>query len=1045
MFRALCLIALAAATLYSQAQSSSADLKGTVSDPSGASIPRAVLTITDPKTGFTRTMNSGQDGDFLFRVLPPSQYNLRVEAPGFAAKTLSNVELRVGETVTIDIPMGLQQTGTEVQVSAELPVIETARYQQSSTVEYRSIANLPINKRNYLDFALLTPGVSNTNNLADGTDYRVAQTPHSGLSFGGGNGRANGFFIDGLENVNNSGGVRYSVSQEAVQEFQINRNSFSAEYGWTSGGTVNIVTRSGTNNVHGNLFGFLRHRAIQARNYFDPGKSSFTRVQAGATFGAPIRRDKTFVFLGFERLDRHETEFVTILQDRSVLTRLTDSQQQLFDYFAQSGNLLLGVVALQGRRLLVPASNPNVSRLFDQNSGTFPLSETSPAVSYKLDHFFSERHNMFFRGNYNTISQRNSQLGALVGFNRGRSFDICDGTIAIADNFVPNERWVVETRAMFNYNRQHVIPNDPNGPEINVEGFGLFGREIFLPSSTYERHYNFLQNISFHSGSHTLKFGYDVNPVRDNVQSQTFFSGRFNFGQAIPLSSLFASALGDPNFPATVTSVLESQGRPDLIRNLNSPITALQAYSLGLPTFYQQGFGDPAWIGWSKRYGMYLQDSWLARRGLTLNFGLRYDVEVNPPVLGTDPNNFAPRFGFAWAPGKGRTVVRGAYGIYYSPTYAQYANVAETLSGTQIRQVLIPLTGFPLVTNPRTGRPVTSSDIYGTLLGSGIIGSRKIDESDLLQFGLRVAPGLPGRVVFGSDPVINPYSQQASLEIERAVADYTFSVAYNFNRGTHIGRTLGRNVFYTGRLADGRPTFGRFDPSILQLNVFAYNANSFYHAGILQVQKRMRRHFGLNAHYTWSKAIDESTDFNSDFSPHDQLNARAERALSAFHQAHRVVANAVIESPLKSGRDRSLYDNVFGNWLVAPIVQYNSFRPFNLLTGVDTLNDGYITNKRPHKAGRNIGQGPDFFSMDLRISRRFPFRQDGSAGLEFIAEGFNMLNRTNFRTVNHTVGDVPLESLPTPVRAFRGSPSQPLAYTSALEPRQFQFGLKISY
>jgi hypothetical protein len=551
--------------------------------------------------------------------------------------------------------------------------------------------------------------------------------------------------------------------------------------------------------------------------------------------------------------------------------------------------------------------------------------------------------------------------------------------------------------------------------------------------------------VSFHSGAHTLKFGYDINPVRDNVQSQTFFSGRFNFGQAIPLSSLFASALGDPNFPATVTSVLQSQGRTDLVRNLNSPITALQAYSLGLPTFYQQGFGDPVWVGWSKRYGMYVQDSWLLRRGLTLNLGLRYDLEVNPPVLGTDSNNFAPRFGFAWAPGSGRTVVRGAYGLYYSPTYAQYANVADTLSGTQIRQVLVPLTGFPLVTNPRTGRPVTSSDIYQTLLGTGVIGTRTISESDLTQFGLRVAPGLPGRVVFGSDPVINAYSQQASLEVERAIGDFTISAAYNFNRGAHIGRTQGRNVYYTGRLPDGRPTFGRIDPTILQWNVFAYNANSFYHAGILQVQKRLRRHVGLNAHYTWSRAIDESTDFNSDFSPNDQLNARAERALSAFHQAHRVVANAIIESPLAPGRDRSIRDNLFGGWLMSPILQYNSFRPFNLLTGVDNLGDGYITNKRPYKAGRNIGQGPDFFSIDLRISRRFLFGRDGRAGIEFIAEGFNMLNRTNFRTVNQTVGDVPLESLPNPVRAFRGSPSEPLAYTSALEPRQFQFGLKISY
>jgi hypothetical protein len=258
MIRALFLFVFSGLCLYPQSQSNSADLRGTVTDPSGASVPGATLTITDPKTGLTRTSRSDESGNFLFRLLPPSQYELRVEATGFATRSYSDLELRVGETATINVPLAVGQTETEIQVVSEIPVIETARYQQSSTVEYRSITNLPINKRNYLDFVLLTPGVSNTDNLAAGNDFRVAQAPHSGLSFGGGNGRANAFFVDGLENVNNSGAVRNSVSQEAVQEFQINRNSFSAEYGWTLGGAVNIVTRAGTNSVHGNVFGFLR-------------------------------------------------------------------------------------------------------------------------------------------------------------------------------------------------------------------------------------------------------------------------------------------------------------------------------------------------------------------------------------------------------------------------------------------------------------------------------------------------------------------------------------------------------------------------------------------------------------------------------------------------------------------------------------------------------------------------------------------------------------------------------------------------------------------
>jgi hypothetical protein len=1046
MLALLLVLASVLPLVFGQAQSSSADLKGSVVDPSGGYVADTKLTITDPQTGLTRTTTSERSGEFLFRSLPPSRYRLRAEAPGFAVKNLEGIELRVGDTVSLTVELSLSEVGTAIEVTSQAPVVEPERYQQSSTLERQAINNLPINRRNYLDLTLLTPGVSDTNSVADGNDFRVAQTPQSGLSFGGGNGRSNGFFVDGVENYSNSGGVRMSVSQEAVQEFQINRNSFSVEYGWTSGGTVNIVTRSGTNSVHGNFFGFLRQRELQARNYFDPGKASFTRVQAGATLGAPIRRDKTFVFLGFERLDRHEAEFVTILQDRSVLNRLTPSQKQLFDYFSASGNLLLGLVAAQGRQLLVPSANPAVAKLFDSNSGQFPYAEKTPTYSMRLDHVISERHNLFFRGNLTTLFQQNAQLGALIGYNRGRSFDGFDGTVALGDTLLLGPKWILDTRLMFNYNRQFVIPVDPIGPEIDVQGFGNFGREIFLPSSTYERHYQVLQNISYHRGQHTIKFGWDVNPVRDRARSETFFSGRFEFGEAIPLSSLFAVALGDPKFPATVAAFLTAQGRADLLQNLDAPINALQAYSLQLPIFYQQGFGDPNWLGWSKRYGTYFQDSWNVRPNLTLNVGLRYDVEVNPKVLGTDPNNVAPRFAFAWSPGSGRKmVIRGAYGIYFAPTYAQFANVADTLSGHQINQVLVTLNGLPLVTNPATKQPVTSADIYQGLVAEGVIGTRSIAASDLLQFGLKAAPGLPGRVVFGSDPVVNAYSEQASFEIQRAFGDYSVSVAYNFNRGAHIGQTLGRNLYYTGHLPDGQPTFGHFDESILQDNVYSYGANSFYHAGIVEVGKRMRRNLALNAHYTWSKAMDESTDFNSDYSPNDQLNARAERALSAFHHAHRVVFNAVYQSPVESRGGAPFYEKAAADWTISPILQYNSARPFNILTGFDNYGDNYLNNHRPWGAGRNIGIGPDFVSVDLRASRKFVLDAKKRWNLEVIAEGFNLANRTNFRTVNQVVGDVPLKSLPNPVRAFRGTPDQPLAYTSAFEPRQFQFGLKINY
>jgi hypothetical protein len=1025
---------------YPQAQSNAGDVKGSVLDQSGGAISKAKLTISDSERGIARTVQSGTEGEFNFPMLPPGRYQLRVEAEGFTSKVLEGVQVRVGDIVSVLVQMVVGGVQQQIEIQAEAPVVEADRIQQANTIELGRIRDLPINRRNYMDFALLAPATADTSTMVDGTDYRVSQTPQSGISFGGGNGRGNGFFIDGVENYINSGGVRLSVSQEAVQEFQINRNTSSAEFGWASGGTVNIVTKSGSNEFHGNVFGFLRHRSIQGRNYFDPEKSGFTRSQSGATLGGPLRRDRTFFFLAYERLDRHETAFVPILQERSAFNGPTASQQQLLTALRGSGVAQLAGLAAALTPALTPGANPFVTGIFQRNSGTFPFGEGTQMFSVRADHRFSDRHSVYARGNLASFQNQNDQFGALVAYNRGRSFDFWDGTTMLNDSLILGSRWVVETRAMFNYNHMFVVPSDAAGPEMNVTGFGLFGREIFLPSRVYERHYQVMQNWNFHSGRHDLKFGFDVNPVRDAASTETFFSGRFSFGEAVPLASVIAGAAGSTAVVTSISQYLQASGQSALVPNLNQPVSALQAFSLGLPTFYQQGFGDPRWTGWSKRYGFFAQDSWRVAKGFTLNLGLRYDAEVNEPVLGTDRNNFAPRAGFAWSPGgNSKLVVRGGYGTYYTPTNLQVANIADALSGRTINQVFVPLTGIPGINNPATGRPTTSADIYQGLLKQGVVGTRTIAASDLTQFGVRVGPGLPLRVEFGSDKLRQGYAQQGSFEVERAFGEWAVSVGYNFNRGLGLARITGRNLFYTGQVnANGSPAYGRFDPSLLQKNIFTFDGNSNYHAGIVQVQRRMRNNFTLAGHYTWSKAMDDFTDFNSDFSPMDQLCKRCEYSLSPFHHSHRVVVNAVVQSTARNF--------LLEGWSVSPIVQANSGRPFNLLAGVDVNGDNYTTNDRPYGLGRNVGRGPAFFSMDMRLSRRFQFGVSERRNVEFIAEGFNLANRTNFRTINNTVGPVGLNSLPRPMVGIRGaSPTTPFAFTSAYDPRQFQLGLKVNF
>jgi hypothetical protein len=1037
--RVLCLAALAwgAAVLSAQSQVNGGDLAGVITDAQSRAVPDATVTVTSIDRGISRTTVSGSGGEYRILLLPPGEYRVRIAATSFATAVVEHARIGIGQTLTLNVQLQLGAVTTEVTVAAEATTIEPERTQQASAIERRRIENLPINRRNYLDFALLTPGVTPTNDLVDSTDYRVVQTPQSGLSFGGSNGRGNNMTVDGVENYLDSGGVRHSVSQEAVEEFQINRNSFLAEFGDAFGGTINVVTRAGTNDVHGNVFGFLRQRDLQARNFFDPVKSAFTRVQSGATFSAPLKRDRTFLFAAFERLDRHETSFVPILRDRSAFGSLTASQAQLAGFFDRAPVPQLQAYGALMRRYLITNNFPGTLALFNANSGEFPFRGWDNMASVRLDHQFTPHDNLFFRATVADSDDQNAQLGALIGFNRGRSIQQWDGNLMASETHLFGDHMLLESRAMYGYNKLQVKPNDPLGPDITISGYGSFGREIFLPSTTYERHYEWQEYFSFTNSRHSVKLGFDYNPVRDVVRSETFFGGRFQFGGQIPLGLLLPVLTGDPNATATLASTLGALGQSALIPTLSAPITSLQSYNLGLPELYQQGFGDPNWTAWFQRMGIFLQDAWKVRPNLLLTLGVRYDVEGEPAPLHTDWNNIAPRAGFAWTAG-GKTIVRGGFGRYYAPINAQIANLPATLDGKQIQQTAITARGIPGLNNPRTGQPLTSFDVYQTLAAEGVIGHRSITRQDLAQFGLQPGPNAPGRVIFGITPdYVSPYSEQASLEVEHAIGPVAVSAAYQFTRGTRLPRILDRNLYVAGTQPNGQPAYRFYDPTILQYNVEESTARSFYHALILQASKRFSHHFSLNANYTFSKAIDDVTDFNSDFEPQYQLNARLDRALSAFDQRHRFVFSGVFESPAQNALLR--------DFTVAPIVQASSGRPFNILTGFDNLGDNHPTTHRPLGAGRNIGHGPNFFTADLRLGRRFPFGADRHRNVEFTAEGFNLLNRTNFKSVNNVVGQLTLDQLPRPIAGHAGNPTDPLSYTAAYDARQFQLGLKINF
>ncbi|HZF39382.1 MAG TPA: hypothetical protein VE715_11185, partial [Blastocatellia bacterium] len=661
----------------------------------------------------------------------------------------------------------------------------------------------------------------------------------------------------------------------------------------------------------------------------------------------------------------------------------------------------------------------------------------------------------------------NQAAGALTAVSRSRQFTGFNGGVVASHNYQVSPTAFNELKLQYSYTRGGYFTNDPFGPEINIEGFGNFGRDIFLPSETIERHYDVYDNFSKIFGDHTLKFGGSMFFNRITSTSETFFGGRFNFGAAIPLANLLGATAQAQVANPINQFVLAAANSPFRDGNGNGladvfevPITALQSFNLNLPIVYQQGFGDAAANSWTNRYGLYVQDTWKLRQNFTLNYGLRYSIHDEPFFIPTYKKDFQPRAGFSWDPwGDGKTVIRGGAGIFTGFLNNAVANVTTELSGmgdpSNINIVLATPTSNAL------GLP-RSFDVYGALLKANVLGQRTITLADVSAAPLNInpRPGGPLEVRFRLGPNYhNPTTYQASLGVQRDLgAGVALELNYLFTRGLHITRNRDINqVRQTGPIASlnpmGGPTFSRAtdfgNPLRFQDNVYETTANSFYHAFTAQAQKRFSRNFSLNAHYTFSKAIDEVTDYNSDFSARNPLNLRLDRALSSFDQRHRFVASGVFQSPFGN--------QIARDWSLAPIVVAQSGRPFNLLLGFDANNDGNPQSDRPGQAGRNTGHGEAFYSFDLRLARRFVVKE--SRYLEITVEGFNLFNRVNFQGVNNLIGGACMANgLPaactagaTPMTDFSLSgradqkPTAPLGFTSASDPRQLQFGVRFNF
>ena len=509
----VCLL-LATSLAHAQGVGSSGDITGTVTDSAGAVLPKVTVNVVETQTGLKRTAVTDGAGQYRVAGLSPSTYEVSAALAGFATEVRKSVPVAVGQTVVSDFRMKPSQVATVIEVTSEPPVVETERGSQADRISQDYIADLPIDRRDYLTFTLLAPGVSDSTRLAGDQDFRVKQTPQSGLSFYGSNGRGNNITVDGGETGDDAGGVRLTVSQDAVQEFQINRSNYAADLGSATGASINIVTKSAGNNVHGTVYGFFRNDALDAQNPFSfsqalapgqafnpanpdsvgtPIKDTLSRQQFGGAVGFPIKKDKTFLFAAFEGLHQNAQNAVPILTNTDVF-RPTAAQNQVIGGLPAGGIVpcLSGPVgAAVAAQLDLPAPNPTTNlpgalcgailggaltvnpatspvdaflvNQFETDGGVFPYDSHQYLASGRLDHRINTANQLSLTYRYGHDLEESPDVQSLTAFSAGSSIHNYDNNLQGAwyHQFTPSTE--NEARVQWDYNSFRVIPNVASG------------------------------------------------------------------------------------------------------------------------------------------------------------------------------------------------------------------------------------------------------------------------------------------------------------------------------------------------------------------------------------------------------------------------------------------------------------------------------------------------------------------------------------------------------------------------------------------------------
>ena len=1032
-----CLALLLAHTAWAQSEAVSAQLSGTVQDENGATVPNAKVTLTNPDVGFTREVTTADNGLYTFTLIPPGRYQLKVEKTGFNSFLQSNIVLAVGQSSTLNAQLQVGNVSQTVEVSAQAPVLNTGSADIGSEVSSKQAVELPLNIRNVYGLVELDSSVNNSQQFQalnpPGSQGNVDQDI-AFFNFGGGRFGTTAFLLDGAwDGAGDWDGVIYVPSVDELEEFRIQTNTFSPQYGLSMGNVVNAVTKSGTRSFHGDAFEFLRNNNLDANNFFNNlnglARPQFKRNQFGFTAGGPVyiphfykQRDKTFIFGTYEGL-RQQTPTTLLATVPTALQRQGNFSQTfnqdgtlstIYDPFTTqlvngqyvrtpfAGNVIpssmLNPVAMKLMNYY-PAPNRPGDPLTGANNfaGTAGLPTNSDQYTIKVDQNINEKQNFFARW-----SQKR-QFKQLEGEFFGANDPGGNGTLA-PDNrfeggmgytyvFTPTfvmslnfgwGRWVEGRKPQgvpFDVT-QVGLPaslNSYNGPgafpTVNITGYQNLGSGVLNATPREARTYavDFTRNL----GSHALSMGF---------MGIDFVLNTFNSAQA---SFNFSPDFTQGPFPTTANSDTGS---------------GMASFLLGTGDNSSAGISNSAEAAYSKKnYGVYFNDDWKASKKLTLNLGIRYDIQTAPTdrfnrlsyftfaanpissqvpglnlpgsleyvngnqrgVYNTNYTNFAPRVGLAYSPAS-HFVFRAGYGIFFTPAmeFGDYQGLS--------------LNGYSQTT-PYVGTldGVTPQNLLSNPFPTGLLAPVGQANGGATNVGQNINAVLRDR---GS-----PYVQQWTSNIQYQLGNTVLQAAYIGNHGVKLlfGTTYEMNALPPADLALGNqlvqqvanPFYGVITSGALSGATIPYgqllrpfpeytgvegvqptSATSSYNALALSANHRFSNGIQFLLSYTWSKYLSNSEG------PEGWTNGQAQSVQNWYNTAleksvmiddipRSLVASYVYELPVGTGRkfapSNKIVDGIIGGWQVAGISNFKDGFPLTVTNATNNSNS-FGGNQRPN-------------------------------------------------------------------------------------------------